>query len=453
MKFRKLSVAGTAWLHDPDIRAKAIRAMVRRSTSQKPGSKGKTPMRCKKSLPLRQKPRQDSNASTTPTDVPHSPVGRKSSVSTYWRSSARPNRPQPEWRTEALVQYLQRRPDAPFARKARIFILSMALCHTCLPEKNEDGDITFNGASPDEQALVQAAQELGFVVIDRQNTSITLKTFPAGYESKPSFETYQVLDVIEFSSSRKRMSIIVRMPDNRICIFCKGADSTVMERLKLSDLALEKASKIDRLVQERQSLEAQEVIRRNSEHQNRKASIARSSLNLNRHSIGAVPRTSIAGGRLQPIRDELDTWLKERETEIEFLPHENGFYCSPRSSVHFSANLKSPAWDGRMSFQDGGIDDLVDDAMVMDDAVVFERSFQHINDFASEGLRTLLYGYRYIDDEEYQTWKKVYHDAATSLINRQEMVEKAPLPLKTSYKKEFQMLLISFDVLRSRCGC
>lgn len=432
MKFRKLSVAGTAWLHDPDIRAEAIRAMERHSTSQRPRSKGKTPVRCKGSLSIRQKSRQDSSASSAPIDVPHSPIGRKSSVSTYWRSSARPNRPQPELRTEALVQYLQCRPDAPFARKVRIFILSIALCHTCLPEKIEGGKISFNGASPDEQALVQAAQELGFVVIDRQNTSITLKTFPAGYESKPSFEVYQILDVIEFSSSRKRMSIIVRMPDNRICVFCKGADSTLMERLRLSGLALEKASKIERLVQERQSLEAQEAIRRNSEHQNRRASIARSSLNLNRHSIGAVPRPSIAGGRLQPIRDELDTWLKERETEIEFLPSENGMYRSPRPSVHFSANLKSSVMDGRMSFQDNNIDDLVDDAMVMDDAVVFERSFQHINDFASEGLRTLLYGYRYVGDEEYHTWKKVYHDAATSLINRQEMVEKAGNLIETN---------------------
>lgn len=426
MKFRKLSVAGTAWLHDPDIQAEAIQAMVRHSTSMKTRSKGKKPATCKKSLSIREKSRD------APARMPPSPVGRKSSVSTCWRSSARPKGPQPERRTEALVQYLQCRPDTPFARKVRIFILSIALCHTCLPERNESGETTFSGASPDEQALVQAAQELGFLVADRQNATITLRTFPAGSESNPSFETYQILDVIEFSSSRKRMSIIVRMPDNRLCVFCKGADSMIMERLRLSGLAWEKATMVGRLVKERKSLEAQEVIRRNSEHQNRKTSMARSSLSMNRHSIGAAPRTSMAGGRLQPIRDELDTWLKERETEIEFLPQDSGAYRSPRQSVHFSANLKSPPLDGRPSFQGDGVDDLVDDAMVVDDAVVFERCFQHINDFATEGLRTLLYGYRYIEDEEYQTWKKIYLDAATSLNNRQDLIEKAGNLIETN---------------------
>lgn len=425
MKFRKLSVAGTAWLHDPDIQAEAIQAMVRHSTSMKTRSKGKKAARNKKSLSIRGKSRQSTNTVSSPAKTPHSPVGRKSSVSTYWRSPAQPRGPQPERRTAALVQYLRRRPDTPFARKVRMFILSIALCHTCLPEENESGEITFHGASPDEQALVQAAQELGFVVVDRQNATITLQISPADHESDPSFETYQVLDVIEFSSSRKRMSIIVRMPDNRICIFCKGADSMIMQRLRLSGLALEKATMIERKVKERQSLEAQEAIRRNSEHQNRKTSLVRSSLSINRHSIGAVPRTSLSGGRLQPIRDELDTWLRQRETEIGFLPQEHGAYRSPRQSVHFSTNLKSPALDGRPSFQVDGIDELVDDPMLADDAVMLERCFQHVNEFATEGLRTLLYGYRYVEDEEYQSWKMLYLDATTSLSNRQDLIQKA----------------------------
>ncbi len=432
MKFRKLSVAGTAWLHDPDIQEDAIRAMVRHSIPTKANSKGKKPVRCKKSLSIRENPPRTSNSSSPPMKVSRTSLARKSSVSPHWRSSARPKGPQPERRTETLVQYLQCAPDTPFARKVRIFILSIALCHTCLPEINESKEITFNGASPDEQALVQAAQELGFVVIDRQNATLTLQTFPAGRESKPFFETYHILDVIEFSSTRKRMSIIVRMPDNRICVFCKGADSMVMKRLRLSGLALEKSTKVEQFVKERQSLEAQEAIRRNSEHQNRKSGMARSSLTMNRHSIGAVPRTSTAGGRLQPIRDELNTWLKERETEIEFRPQDNGVYGSPRPSVHFNANLKSPSLDGRLSFQQDGIDDLIDDAMALDDAVVFERCFQHINDFATEGLRTLLYGYRYIEEEEYRSWKKIYLDAATSLTNRQDMIEKAGSLIETN---------------------
>ena len=43
---------------------------------------------------------------------------------------------------------------------------------------------------------------------------------------------YQLLNVIEFDSARKRMSVIVRTPDNRIMIVCKGADSIIEQRLR-----------------------------------------------------------------------------------------------------------------------------------------------------------------------------------------------------------------------------
>jgi len=36
-------------------------------------------------------------------------------------------------------------------------------------------------------------------------------------------ESYQILNVLEFTSTRKRMSVIVRMPDGRIKLMIKGA--------------------------------------------------------------------------------------------------------------------------------------------------------------------------------------------------------------------------------------
>ena len=44
-------------------------------------------------------------------------------------------------------------------------------------------------------------------------------------------EKYELLNVIEFTSARKRMSVIVRTPDNRILIMTKGADSHIIPRL------------------------------------------------------------------------------------------------------------------------------------------------------------------------------------------------------------------------------
>ncbi|XP_013928112.1 PREDICTED: phospholipid-transporting ATPase IB [Thamnophis sirtalis] len=44
-------------------------------------------------------------------------------------------------------------------------------------------------------------------------------------------ETFEILNVLEFSSNRKRMSVIVRTPDGQLRLYCKGADNVIFERL------------------------------------------------------------------------------------------------------------------------------------------------------------------------------------------------------------------------------
>ena len=39
------------------------------------------------------------------------------------------------------------------------------------------------------------------------------------------------MNVIEFNSDRKRMSVIVRYPDGTIKLICKGADTIIKERI------------------------------------------------------------------------------------------------------------------------------------------------------------------------------------------------------------------------------
>ena len=422
MRFRKMSVAGTAWLHDSDLRQDAVDEALRRTSLKQNLSKGKKPAWRRSNVSSASRtpnpPRMSEDAGAS------SPViARNNSITSRWKHSA--SEAQTELSTTELLQDLQNRPHTLFARKARFFILSMALCHTCLPEMGEDGQVGFQATSPDEVALVQAAKELGYIVIDRQSETITIKTLPHDGDSDAVFETYQILDVIEFSSKRKRMSIIVRMPDGRICIFTKGADSAVVGLLRLSDLAIDKALDVERRATRRKSLEAQEAIRRKSEQQSRKSSLTRTSFSLGRPSLGGIGRPSMTAKRLQPIRDELDSWLKDRETDVDtFRPSNDGIHSPLRFSGNFGARHSFARLEGSRYFsrQEAG-DDLVDDLQYMDDAAVFERCFQHINDFATEGLRTLLYGFRYIDEREYTVWKKVYLDAATSLVDRQGMIE------------------------------
>ena len=49
---------------------------------------------------------------------------------------------------------------------------------------------------------------------------------------------YKLLNVIEFDSTRKRMSVIVKTPEDKILVICKGADS-VIEKLLCNDAYLD----------------------------------------------------------------------------------------------------------------------------------------------------------------------------------------------------------------------
>ena len=423
MRFRKMSVAGTAWLHDPDIQEEAIKQATRKPALQKRYSKGKKPIRQGNSISTSGEVSAAQGMSPTSCG---SPDVHNNSKRPRWKASARNHTSQPELGTAELLQYIQHRPYTVFAQKVRFFLLQIALCHTCFPEKKRDGNIEYQAASPDEQALVRAAQDLGYVMIDRQNSTINVKTLPQGHGDEPTFETYEILDVIEFSSNRKRMSVVVRMPDNRICVFCKGADSTLIRLLRLSGLAIAKAVEIEQRVSMRQSQEAQKALRRASEAKSRKDSMTRKSMSINRPSLGGTTRPSMTAKRLQPIRDEVDNWLKDREIDVDMFAVDNSsVYYSPRPSAHYGPAQRLASVDGRASFQGDDADELVEETLVVDDEAVVERCFQHINDFATEGLRTLLYAYRYMEEDEYESWRKVYIDASTSLVNRHEMIEKA----------------------------
>ncbi|KAF2225946.1 hypothetical protein BDZ85DRAFT_272555 [Elsinoe ampelina] len=421
MKFRKISVAGTSWLHDVDLHDKADEQLLihkKRKVKKSKGKKPATQPRMSFNHPFEDNERTEKHE-TAEGDGHRTP--RKST--SQWHSSARPDKAQPELSTTVLIGYIQRRPHSTFAKKARMLLLAIALCHTCLPERDEEDNIDFQASSPDELALVRAAKELDFWVWNRDAGTLTLKLYPNGKDAEPTYEEYEMLDVVEFSSKRKRMSVLVRFPDGRIAIICKGADSIVMERLRLATLARQKTNQIEARVNRRKSLEAQAALRRRSEQvEHGRPSNARSSLSLGRKSFGAIGRTSMTA-KLQPIRDEVDNWLNEREHDVSAPPEDVDEYYTPRPSMH-GARKQSMAASEMSSLYDED-DELVEESLAANEDAVIERCFQHINDFATEGLRTLLYGHRFLEQEEYDSWKKIYLDATTSLVDRQLLIEKA----------------------------
>jgi phospholipid-translocating ATPase len=151
--------------------------------------------------------------------------------------------------------------DSDQARSLHGFFACLALCHTVLVSEDEEGSIKYKAQSPDEQALVQAAAAVGFVFRGRdknilrlqvpsqhlhdqsspssteQTTEIKEVGSSEGHRQTVEVNDYELLEVIEFTSARKRMSVVVRRlidgePEpGELYLLVKGADNVIFERL------------------------------------------------------------------------------------------------------------------------------------------------------------------------------------------------------------------------------
>jgi len=103
----------------------------------------------------------------------------------------------------------------------------LGLCHSVIPEHVEEtGEIRLSASSPDDEALVCGAKFFGFEFVDRTNGIATLK------KSSGENEEFEILEMIEFNSTRKRMSVVVRKQNGDLELYCKGADTVMVPLLK-----------------------------------------------------------------------------------------------------------------------------------------------------------------------------------------------------------------------------
>ncbi|GLT41731.1 hypothetical protein SLA2020_157740 [Shorea laevis] len=121
---------------------------------------------------------------------------------------------------------------------AHEFFLTLAACNTVIPMRTqrsisdvarshaqEDvGAIEYQGESPDEQALVSAASAYGYTLCERTSGHIVIDIH--GEELR-----LDVLGLHEFDSVRKRMSVVVRFPNNTVKVLVKGADTSMFSIL------------------------------------------------------------------------------------------------------------------------------------------------------------------------------------------------------------------------------
>jgi phospholipid-translocating ATPase len=424
MRFKKLSCGGYIWHHENDMDSSIAEDRLVQTTG---ATRDKSPL-IRRSEQVRHPLRKSVASSLIKTknsgqcaqDIESLPE-RQSQVLGESMSLS------PGGSTQRLIEYIYKNPLAPLSRKARFFILSIALCNTCIPERKDRSDeIRYQATSPDELALVTAAQEMGYLLVNRESSTVTVKVFWRGQSSEPIFETYEILHIIEFTSSRKRMSVVVREPGGRICVHCKGADTVIRTLLRLSHLAATHVKAIEHRVNERKSLEAQEALRRRSTA----PSHGRSSF-----GTGGAGRRSSTVQQKASVRGSVDQWLSDRETDTALSPSSPVTAYTPiprRTSIQFVSPGSSTQQTTTSSGPDDAaavaspysldVKDLVNDSLMSNESWVMEQTLKHINDFANQGLRTLLHAARYLDDEEYQTWADTYREATTSLSNREARI-------------------------------
>ncbi|MCO5552822.1 hypothetical protein L7F22_006339 [Adiantum nelumboides] len=129
------------------------------------------------------------------------------------------------------------------ALQIQLFFRILAICHTAIPEEDEDsGQISYEAESPDEGAFVVAVQELGFEFSKRTQSSLVVNEFDLD-SGKRVTRKYSLLELLEFSSARKRMSVVVKDEEENVFLFCKGADSVIFERLGEDGKEYEEATK------------------------------------------------------------------------------------------------------------------------------------------------------------------------------------------------------------------
>jgi phospholipid-transporting ATPase len=122
-------------------------------------------------------------------------------------------------------------PSATYTKQIDLvkeFFFLLSCCHDCIMERNMDtGDVSYQGESPDEIALVDAAANMGFQFLGATSTHKNIKILG-------NKESIEVLKFFEFNSDRKRASVIIRH-HGVVRLLIKGADSIIYDRLSTTE--------------------------------------------------------------------------------------------------------------------------------------------------------------------------------------------------------------------------
>ena len=102
------------------------------------------------------------------------------------------------------------------------FWTAVSIAHECVCSNAKE--FHYSGVSPDDVELVKTAHEQGYTFLLSSNEIREIRI-------DNNIQTFNVLNVLNFSSERKRMSIIIKDKNNIIKLYSKGADCEIIKRM------------------------------------------------------------------------------------------------------------------------------------------------------------------------------------------------------------------------------
>ncbi|XP_015219700.1 phospholipid-transporting ATPase IH isoform X8 [Lepisosteus oculatus] len=136
------------------------------------------------------------------------------------------------------IDMIDSSPGAGGKDREELFFRALCLCHTVQVKEEETVDGIKKGlqqssrsssvyisSSPDEVALVEGMKRLGFTYLRLKDSFMEI------LNRDDEIERFELLEVLNFDSVRRRMSVIVRSSTGEYYLFCKGADSSVFPRV------------------------------------------------------------------------------------------------------------------------------------------------------------------------------------------------------------------------------
>ena len=111
----------------------------------------------------------------------------------------------------------------------------LAVCHTVVVDHDKDtGEEKYLASSPDELALIEGAKQIGLVLKSKTATTMTIENRTRGEPFTQA--VYEMKAEFPFDSTRKRMSLMIKLGDDKYILMTKGADSIMLPRIAFKQI-------------------------------------------------------------------------------------------------------------------------------------------------------------------------------------------------------------------------